>query len=84
MGFLFALVNILINVFVQKTVPNKKRGRVFAIIGALTNGLLPISLALSGYALNIVSVRTLMILIGIFVVFFGLFLYTIPNIKEKI
>lgn len=83
-GFLFALVNILINVFVQKTVPNEKRGRVFAIIGALTNGLLPISLALSGYALNIVSVRILMILIGIFIVFFGLFLYTIPNIKEKI
>ena len=82
MGVLLALVNILINVFIQKVVPDEKRGRVFSVMGTLSGGLQPISLALVGYTLSIISVRMLTIVMGISSAFFGLFLYTIPNIKE--
>ncbi len=81
-GVLIALVNILINVFIQKIVPDEKRGRVFSVMGTLSGGLQPISLALIGYTLGVISVRMLTIIMGISSAFFGLFLYTIPNIKE--
>jgi len=64
-GTAFAIVNILINVQIQTTVPDNMRGRVFSLLETFIGTLTPVSLAMGGYFLNVLTSRQFMILMGL-------------------
>ena len=47
-GFTNAVVNVLIQSVIQLGVPGNMRGKVFGLLGTLTQGLTPIGLAIGG------------------------------------
>jgi len=58
-GLAVAIVNTLEAVIFQTRVPNELQGRVFASQSAITDGLQPISLALTGALLAVLSAPTI-------------------------
>ena len=60
MGGLFnSVVNVLLQTVMQLNVPADMRGKVFSLLGALSQGLAPIAMALGGVLAGFVSLRLL-------------------------
>lgn len=57
-------MNILINVQIQTTVPDNMRGRIFSLLETFIGALTPVSLAIGGYILNVLTSQQFMILMG--------------------
>ena len=81
-GVLVAIVNVFESVIYQTRVPNELQGRVFAAQFAVCDGLQPISLAVIGGLLAIVSAPTVLIGSGIAVVLASLGGFAVRGVKE--
>ena len=64
-GILNAMVNIPIITIFQKMIPDNLRGRVFGLLGSLTQGLTPVSMGLMGILFDRFSPNILFIVPGI-------------------
>jgi MFS family permease len=58
-GFFNAIVNVLIETVTQLTVPQDMRGKVFGLLGTLSQGLTPIAMAVGGLLGEIFPLRTI-------------------------
>ncbi|MCX7745500.1 MAG: MFS transporter [Clostridia bacterium] len=58
-GLFLAITNVLFNSSIQITVPQKMRGKVFALMGTLTQGLTPLAMALGGILAEFIPIRTI-------------------------
>ncbi|MCP4631864.1 MAG: MFS transporter [candidate division Zixibacteria bacterium] len=71
--FIVGITNAIINVFVmstaQVTVPQDKRGKVFALMGTMAGGLSPIAMAFGGVLAEFIPIR---ILISVSFIFMGI------------
>lgn len=68
-GVCKAFVNIPILVVFQRMIPDDKRGRIFALTGTISQGLVPISSGLAGLISEIIIPAYLFIFGGIGMVF---------------
>jgi DHA3 family macrolide efflux protein-like MFS transporter len=84
LGFANAVLNVFIMATMQLTVPQYMRGKVFALMGMLTQGLTPIAFALGGVLAVFIPVQYL--ISGCFVLTFfgGMPLLLIPSFKRFI
>lgn len=81
-GFVVALINIHINSFLQESTPDEMRGRVFGFVTMLCGALMPISMGLSGWAIEGAGFSTVFIVMGIAIIAGGIIFLKIPRIKE--
>jgi MFS family permease len=63
-------------VFMQKTVEDQRRGRVFALISALSNLMMPLAYGLAGLATSVLPVYPAFLLGGLLVLASGLYLFS--------
>jgi MFS transporter, DHA3 family, macrolide efflux protein len=69
-GFSVAILNSFISTITQLVVPQEKRGKVFALLGAMSQGLTPIGLAFGGVLGEFFPIRTIIPVTAV-VVFIG-------------
>ncbi|MFW5873705.1 MAG: MFS transporter [Bacillota bacterium] len=81
-GILNALVNIPIITIFQKMIPDNLRGRVFGLLGSLTQGLTPISMGLMGILFDRVSPNILFIIPGILAIIISFSVIYIPVFQK--
>ena len=81
-GLGVAIVNTLEAVIFQTRVPNELQGRVFAAQSAITDGLQPISLALTGAILGLFTAPMILIVSGIAAAVAGLGALAVSEIKD--
>jgi DHA3 family macrolide efflux protein-like MFS transporter len=82
MGIIVAVVNVFESVIFQTQVPNELQGRVFAAQFTLCDGLQPLSLAVIGSILTVVSTPTVLIGSGIAVILAGLTGFAVKDLVE--
>jgi MFS transporter, DHA3 family, macrolide efflux protein len=73
-GFFNALVNVFIQATMQQTVPQDKRGKVFALLSSVSMGLIPIAMLSAGvlsklFSLNVIFIVCFTIIMVIFIPF---------------
>jgi DHA3 family macrolide efflux protein-like MFS transporter len=61
-GFFNAISNVLLQTVMQLNVPPQMRGKVFSLLGALSQGLVPIAMALGGFLAAVIPLRLLIFL----------------------
>jgi len=64
-GTINAVVNVPLNTLLQRLIPDNLRGRIFGLIGTMTQALTPISMALIGFLIDQVPVHYLFIGAGV-------------------
>ncbi|WP_069649839.1 MFS transporter [Caloranaerobacter ferrireducens] len=82
LGVVSALVNVPINTTFQKIVPDEFRGRFFGILNTLTQGIVPLGLAVLGYISDKLASSTIFIFSGIIVSLLGIWMFFIPELRE--
>jgi len=82
LGTFVAIVNVFESVVYQTHVPNELQGRVFAAQFAVCDGLQPVSLAVIGGLLALVSAQAVLIASGIAVVLSALGGFAVKGMKE--
>ena len=82
MGIVDVVINVPIITLFQRLVPDEIRGRFFAILGTLTQGLIPLAYFLSGVILNFWSAHMLMIGGGLAVILIALNMTRIEEFRE--
>jgi len=68
-GFFNAVVNVLLQTVMQLNVPADMRGKVFSLLGALSQGLVPIAMALGGVLAGFIPLRLLIFIAFLLPVF---------------
>lgn len=68
-GVFNAMINIPIFVIVQRMIPDEMRGKIFAMIGTMSQGLVPVSMALAGLAADYILPSFLFIIVGVGMIF---------------
>ncbi|HEU4965813.1 MAG TPA: MFS transporter [Bacilli bacterium] len=83
-GITLSLVNIPIMTFVQTIVDTEKLGRVSSLMAFMSNGLTPVSYAVSAFLLqgNLISSQSLFLIGGGAVTVFGLLCFLIRDFRE--
>lgn len=56
-GVFNAILNVFISATMQQTVPQEMRGKVFSLMGTMTNGLTPIAMALGGVLAEFIPIK---------------------------
>lgn len=64
-GISLVAVSVTVNTSIQLSIPEDKMGRVFGALGIANQGVSPVSLALSGYVLSILSVPVVLLVMGV-------------------
>ena len=82
MGIFVAVVNVFESVVFQTQVPNELQGRVFAAQFAVCDGLQPLSLAVIGSILTVVSTSTVLIGSGVAVILAGLAGFAVKGLPD--
>ncbi|MCK5828182.1 MFS transporter, partial [Candidatus Bipolaricaulota bacterium] len=82
MGIFVAVVNVFESVIFQTRVPNELQGRVFAAQFAICDGLQPLSLAVIGSILTVVSTPAVLIVSGIAIIVAGLAGFAFKGLTE--
>lgn len=77
-GLFNAVVNVLLQTVMQLNVPADMRGKVFSLLGALSQGLVPIAMALGGVLAAFIPLRLL-----IFVAFVLPFFTLLPLFAQR-
>ena len=81
-GFSVAIVNTLEAVIFQIRVPNQMQGRVFAAQSAITDGLQPVSLAITGAILTLLAAPTIIVVEGIVAAIVGLVALSVREMRD--
>ena len=64
LGIANAVINIPLKVLLQRLIPDKLRGRIFGLLITFAQGLVPISMALTGFVLDYIPAYMLFIITG--------------------
>lgn len=64
-GVFNAFINIPLMVIFQRMVPNDMRGRIFGLIGTLSQGLVPVSIGLTGLIVDLIEPGYVFIAVGV-------------------
>ncbi|MGM0445551.1 MAG: MFS transporter [Bacillota bacterium] len=81
-GILNAVVNVPISILLQRLIPDNLRGRITGLLSTMSQALVPISVALTGYLLDIVPVYTLFLGAGISSLGLSLYIAKIPAMQK--
>ena len=81
-GILNAVVNVPISILLQRLIPDNLRGRITGLLSTMSQALVPISVALTGYLLDIVPVYTLFLGAGILSLGLSLYIAKIPAMQK--
>ncbi len=81
-GILNAVVNVPISILLQRLIPDNLRGRINGLLSTMSQALVPISLALTGYLLDLVPVYTLFLGAGIASLGLSLYIAKIPAMQK--
>lgn len=82
MGIFNALLNVPLFTVFQKIVPDEYRGRFFGILGTLSQGIVPVGLAIMGTVSDLLHPATIFIGGGLIVLILSIWMAMIPEIKE--
>lgn len=74
-----AFINVPLFTTFQKIVPDEFRGRFFGILNTLTQGIVPLGLAVLGYISDKLLPSTIFIFSGIIVTLLGIWMFFIPE-----
>lgn len=77
-----SLANVATSSFMQRTIPDERRGRTFGLLTTLTHGLMPLSMGLTALLLSRMSIPGLFMINGLFIAVGGLYLLLIPGFRE--
>jgi len=75
-GFGWGMFSTNARVFIQKTVADQRRGRVFALISAISNTMMPLAYGLAGFATGVLPVHPAFLLGGTLVFICGVYLFS--------
>ena len=81
-GILNSVVNVPISILLQRLIPDNLRGRITGLLSTMSQALVPISVALTGYLIDIVPVYTLFLGAGIISLGLSLYIAKIPAMKK--
>jgi len=81
-GFAAAVLNVFESVILQTRTPDEMRGRAFAAVNALTQSLRPLSLAVAGGLLLVLSAPVVLIGCGVAVALSGLGGACVRDVRE--
>ncbi|MCY0902557.1 MAG: MFS transporter [Firmicutes bacterium] len=81
-GITQSWVNVPIFTMMQRVIPHEYRGRVFALIGTLFGGAMPIGILLGGIAARTVPIRDLFVFSGIIGGLLALTMIALPAVRE--
>ncbi len=82
MGLSNSIVNIPIKVILQRLVPDHLRGRIFGLLSTFSQGLIPVSMALTGFLLDRVPAYLLFIYSGIATTILILYAARLETLKK--
>jgi len=78
LGVSNAILNVPIRILLQRLIPDNLRGRITGLLSTMSQSLVPISVALTGYLLDIMQVYYLFIGGGLAALILTLYIYKIP------
>ena len=78
LGLAQGVVNILIHVYLQRMVPDEKRGRVFGVLTTICGGLQPLGYGMGGKLADLLTVPVTFVISGTAVALGGISLYRVP------
>lgn len=81
-GILNAVVNVPISILLQRLIPDNLRGRITGLLSTMSQALVPISVAMTGYLLDLVPVYTLFLGAGITSLGLSLYIAKIPAMQK--
>ena len=81
-GIFNAIVNVPINILLQRLIPDNLRGRINGLLSTMSQALVPISVALTGYLLDILPVFSLFIGGGILALALTLYIAKLPAMRK--
>lgn len=81
-GIINAILNVPISVLLQKIIPDNLRGRVTGLLSTMSQALVPLSLALTGYLLDILPVYIIFFGSGILSLGLSLSILKIPAMQK--
>ena len=81
-GMVNTLINVPLKVLLQRMIPDNLRGRVFGLLSSFSQGLVPISMALTGFLFDLVPVYYIFMISGIMIIFMALIIKKIEAIKK--
>lgn len=81
-GIFNALINIPLMTLLQRLIPDNLRGRIMGLLGTLTQGLIPISMGLTGIVLDKIPPYLLFILSGTLSVLISSSIMVLPIFNE--
>lgn len=83
-GIGWSIFNTNARVLIQKTVEDGKRGRVFAIMGAVSGIMMPAAYGLGGVATQVIAVYPAFLMGGTLVFLSGIYLFFSKGIKQQV
>jgi len=81
-GIFNAVINVPIGILLQRLIPDNLRGRITGLLSTMTQALVPISLALTGYLLDILPIYTLFIGGGVLALALTLYITKVPDMHK--
>ncbi|MFO7814738.1 MAG: MFS transporter [Halanaerobiales bacterium] len=81
-GIFNAVINVPIRILLQRLIPDNLRGRITGLLSTMTQALVPISVALTGYLLDILPVYTLFLGGGVLASLLTLYIAKIPSMQK--
>ncbi len=78
LGVSNAILNVPIRILLQRLIPDNLRGRITGLLATMSQSLVPVSIALTGYLLDIMQVFYLFIAGGLAALILTLYIYKIP------
>jgi DHA3 family macrolide efflux protein-like MFS transporter len=83
-GFANSIINVFIMAVMQLAVPQDMRGKVFSLLGMLTQGLTPIAFALAGVLAEFIPIAPLMSASFTLALIFGIPMVLMPSFRRFI
>jgi MFS family permease len=81
-GISVSIINIPIKVLLQRIVPNQLRGKIFGLLTTFSQALVPLSMALFGWLLDLVPAYLLFLICGVNAVLFTYIITKIAALKN--
>ncbi|HYE12636.1 MAG TPA: MFS transporter [Patescibacteria group bacterium] len=81
-GAAFGFTNVPMQVVYQTLTPNEYRGRVFALQGAFFQGLMPVSMGIAGFFVDIFPAYALCTFAGVFMGLVCIFMFGVKATKD--
>ncbi|MDF2892999.1 MAG: hypothetical protein K0R80_3366 [Clostridia bacterium] len=81
-GAAFGFTNVPMQVVYQTLTPNEYRGRVFALQGAFFQGLMPVSMGIAGFFVDIFPAYALCAFAGVFMALICIFMFKVKATRD--